>query len=44
MTTVELLSNWLNCSADWMTTVGEDIVAVELGEADHKFDEEEVGC
>lgn len=28
MTTVELLSSWLNCPADWMRTVGEeDIVA-----------------
>lgn len=31
MTTVELLSSWLNCSADWITTVGEDIVADDLG-------------
>lgn len=28
MTILELLSSWLNCSADWMLTVGEAIVMV----------------
>lgn len=28
MMILELLSSWLNCSADWMLTVGEAIVMV----------------